>query len=247
MRARIAAALAAALTGCLLAVPAAGADDNGAGDPDASPLRADAALFGSPLALSFALGTQIDVSNTPGSQSEVSVAVDPNNSQNLVAASNDIGAPGVRVYTSGDGGVTWTSATAPPSRPALHLRGRPVRRDRGQRNAVPVVPRRQGDGRVDVPHLRHRAATNASTNWTAPVPLDSPAGGQSDDKDQLTVGDGRRTKEYAFVAWDHNDPNAGLQQVQVAAFDAVGQSHLRPWPSVTAAAPGPRPSTPCPW
>jgi hypothetical protein len=198
-------------------VPVAGADDNGAGDPDASPLSADGAIFGSPLALSFALGTQIDVSNTPGSQSEVSVAVDPSNSQNLVAASNDIGAPGVRVYTSGDGGVTWTSATAP----------------------VPMDYTFEGDPSVGIgpsgtQYLSFLAGKGtdessfrifvtfrktSTDSWAAPRLLDSAAGGQSDDKDQLTVAN-VGTKEYAFVAWDHNDPNAGLQQVEVSAFDA---------------------------
>jgi hypothetical protein len=54
-----------------------------------------------------------DVSRAPGLQTEVSVAVDPSNSQNVFAASNETLETELRVYTSTDAGVTWTSRRGP--------------------------------------------------------------------------------------------------------------------------------------
>jgi hypothetical protein len=221
VRGLVAAALTAALVGLLLAVPGARAD--GDGDPDASPLRADTALFGSPLALSFALGTQIDVSNTPGSQGEVSVAASPADPQTLIAASNDIGAPGVRVYTSTDGGTTWTSVTAPrPTDPTYTFEGDPsVGIGQSGRQYLSFLAGRGTDESSFRIFVTTRA--NDSSPWIPPVSVDSPASGESDDKDQLTVARIGAT-DYAFVAWDHNVPSAGLQQVQIAAFDGATTS-----------------------
>lgn len=64
------------------------------------------------------VGPNINVSNTPGDQAEAAIAVDPLNPKIMVAASND-GNAGLtanppfsttinRIYTSSDGGLTWT-------------------------------------------------------------------------------------------------------------------------------------------
>jgi BNR repeat protein len=59
-------------------------------------------------------GTHIqDVSRAPGLQTEVSVAVDPSNPRNVFAASNETLETELRVYTSTDAGVTWTSRRGP--------------------------------------------------------------------------------------------------------------------------------------
>jgi BNR repeat protein len=55
-----------------------------------------------------------NVSRARGIQTEVSVAVDPSNARNLFAASNETLETEIRVYTSTDGGKTWTSRRGPP-------------------------------------------------------------------------------------------------------------------------------------
>jgi len=60
---------------------------------------------------------QVDVSHAKGLQAEVALAVDPANDQVLLAGSNSVGDGGrgfSRVYSSTDGGATWTSASGPP-------------------------------------------------------------------------------------------------------------------------------------
>lgn len=54
-----------------------------------------------------------NVSRAEGLQTEVSVAVDPSNAQNLFAASNETVETELRVYSSTDGGRTWTSRRGP--------------------------------------------------------------------------------------------------------------------------------------
>jgi hypothetical protein len=68
--------------------------------------------------LSSAPGTrrQVDVSNAPGSQNEPSIAVDPTNPNVLIASSNSLISP-TSVYTSIDGGASWSSQPVPPDRP----------------------------------------------------------------------------------------------------------------------------------
>ncbi len=53
------------------------------------------------------VGTNINVSNLPGFQSEVTIAVNPTNPMNLVAGSNDPSSGVMDAYFSIDGGVTW--------------------------------------------------------------------------------------------------------------------------------------------
>jgi hypothetical protein len=54
-----------------------------------------------------------DVSRSQGLQTEVAVAVDPSNPRIVVASSNDSLEPQVRVYTSTNGGRTWSSRIPP--------------------------------------------------------------------------------------------------------------------------------------
>lgn len=59
-------------------------------------------------------GTHVqNVSRASGIQTEVSVAVDPSNSRNLFAASNETLEPEIRVYTSTDAGASWSSRRGP--------------------------------------------------------------------------------------------------------------------------------------
>jgi hypothetical protein len=58
-------------------------------------------------------GTNVDVSNEDGPQSETSIALDPNNPDVLVAASNDVNRLPERAYFSSDRGAHWGAVDAP--------------------------------------------------------------------------------------------------------------------------------------
>ncbi len=68
-----------------------------------------------PVKSAWALaGTEVqNVSRAPGAQTQVAVAADPRRSGVLLAASNDTSLRTIRVYTSVDGGGTWTSTAGP--------------------------------------------------------------------------------------------------------------------------------------
>jgi len=53
------------------------------------------------------------ISRAPGAQTEVAVAVAPDDPQRFFAASNDSVLPQIRLYDSRDGGRTWTSRVGP--------------------------------------------------------------------------------------------------------------------------------------
>src|SRR2546426_10660942 len=61
-------------------------------------------------------GTQYRVTNTPGAQNEVSIAVNPTNPLNIVATANDYrgGDAWCGVYATRDGGKTWVGQLLPP-------------------------------------------------------------------------------------------------------------------------------------
>jgi hypothetical protein len=58
-------------------------------------------------------GAVVDVSVARGPQSETAVAVDPADDSRILAGSNDIRMRRMRVYTSANGGVRWTSTLLP--------------------------------------------------------------------------------------------------------------------------------------
>ena len=66
------------------------------------------------VAPSAARGPEVNVSRAPGSQSEVSIAVDPSDPRVLAAGSNSVPGPTMRAYGSTDGGATWVSSSDPP-------------------------------------------------------------------------------------------------------------------------------------
>ena len=62
---------------------------------------------------SVAAGPELDISNDPGVQSQVSIAVDPTDERVLLAGSGNWGLK-TRAYSSADGGSSWTASPDPP-------------------------------------------------------------------------------------------------------------------------------------
>lgn len=62
---------------------------------------------------SVKVGTNVDVSNEAGPQSETSIAIDPSKPSRLVAGSNEIFRLPMRGYYSGDAGSSWTGVDLP--------------------------------------------------------------------------------------------------------------------------------------
>jgi BNR repeat-like domain len=72
-------------------------------------------------------GTRVqDVSRSSGIQTEVAVAVDPSRPSNLVGAANETVEPEIRVFTSVNGGRTWSTKAGPMFNPNTCAWGDPA-------------------------------------------------------------------------------------------------------------------------
>jgi peptide/nickel transport system permease protein len=68
----------------------------------------------------------VDVSRARGAQTEVAVAVEPSAGKNLLAVSNDSLEAKIRVYSSTDGGRSWTGSLGPALAPFVCAKGDPA-------------------------------------------------------------------------------------------------------------------------
>ena len=145
-------------------------------------------------------GTNVQpVSRQEGLQTEVAVAADPSNAGVLFGASNDSLEPQIRVYSSADGGRTWSATRGPALDPDTCAWGDP---------SAAIAP----DGRQYVAFIE-KAICTSGTDLTPYLVVASRAGPRRrwtvrrvtrpatefgfDDKPAISVGrDGR-----AYVAW----------------------------------------------
>ncbi len=62
---------------------------------------------------SVSVGSNVDMSNEPGPQSETSIAINPSSQSQIVAGSNEIFRLPMRGYFSSDGGSSWGAVDLP--------------------------------------------------------------------------------------------------------------------------------------
>jgi hypothetical protein len=145
-------------------------------------------------------GTNVQaVSRVEGIQTEVAVAANPSNTRILFGASNETVEPTIRVFSSTDGGRTWSSGNGPAFNPTTCAWGDP---------SVAIAP----DGRQYVafteksnctpgpsltPYLVVASRAAPGRRWTVRRVSRPAVEFGFDDKPAITVGsDGR-----AYVAW----------------------------------------------
>lgn len=139
------------------------------------------------------------LSRAPGAQTEVAVAVAPDDPRRFFAASNDSVLPQVRLYDSRDGGRTWTSGFAPSLTPSTCAWGDPaVALAPGGRQYVAFVEKTICRKGIDLtPYLVVASRPGPNAAWivrrvTPPAIRDG-----FDDKPAITAdGSGR-----VYVAW----------------------------------------------
>jgi hypothetical protein len=145
-------------------------------------------------------GTSVqDISNEPGLQTEVSVAVDPSNAKVLFAASNETLEPEIRVYSSTNGGHNWTTAPGPVHDPNTCSWGDPaVAVGRDGRQYVAFTEKSICAPGPDLsPYLVVGSRKHARAPWTVRRVTRPAVKFGFDDKPAIAVGhDGR-----AYVAW----------------------------------------------
>jgi hypothetical protein len=145
-------------------------------------------------------GTNVqNVSREVGVQTEVAVAVDPANPQVVFGASNESLEPEIRVFTSTNGGRTWTSKDGPAFDPNTCPWGDPaVAVGPGGRQYVAYTEKSICAPGPDLtPYLVVGARTGPHGAWTVRRVAPPAAKFGFDDKPAISVGrDGR-----AYVAW----------------------------------------------
>lgn len=145
-------------------------------------------------------GTNVqDISNQPGVQTEVAVAVDPSNAKVLFGASNESLEPEIRVYASRDGGRTWSDAAGPAYDPNTCSWGDPsVAIARGGRQYVAFTEKSICSPGTDLtPYLVVGSRIGMTGKWRVRRVTRPATKFGFDDKPAISVDAGGR----AYVAW----------------------------------------------
>jgi hypothetical protein len=159
---------------------------------------------------SFAVGTNIDVSNEEGPQSETSIAVNPSNPSTIVAGSNEIARLPMRAYFSSDGGATWGGVDLPLP-PPKNVRGFDFGSDpgvawdtRGNVFYSYIVVFFSPTGMVTGSSVAVARSSDGGRTWRATFFNQSGGRGAFNDKSLITVDTnaGSPHKNTIYVAWD---------------------------------------------
>jgi peptide/nickel transport system permease protein len=145
-------------------------------------------------------GSAVQVlSRAPGAQTEVAVAVAPDDARRFFAASNDSVLPQIRLYDSRDGGRTWKSAIGPSLTPSTCAWGDPaVALASGGRQYVAFTEKSICRKGIDLtPFVVVASRPDPNAGWIVRRVAPPAIQDGFDDKPAITVdGSGR-----VYVAW----------------------------------------------
>ncbi len=165
----------------------------------------------SPSSRSIAVGPNIDVSNEPGPQSETSVAINPQNPQQIVAGANEIERLPMRRYFSFDGGKHWGGVDLPLPRATTNSEV-----DFGSDPGVAwdtlgnvyysyiVVFFNRNFAAVTASEMAVARSTDGGKTWTSTYFSMTIGNSRFNDKPMITVDDSLRSRlvNGVYVAWD---------------------------------------------
>jgi hypothetical protein len=181
-----------------------------------------AALAAAASAALAADGSEVAVSRLPGAQNEPAIAIDPSHPKVLLAGSNSFREGSMRVYSSVDGGTTWTRSFLYPP-PASYLRtcasDPAVAVDLAGRqyySFIRTTPCRTGHPRL---HVASRPGPEAA--WGAPVLVNPLTTSVADDKPAIAV-DASPSSPYrgrVYAAWSRLSHNQVLTVVLSHSHD----------------------------
>jgi hypothetical protein len=182
------------------------------------------------VAAAFTL-SQVDVSHRAGAQDEPTIAASPTDPSVLIAATNDAGW-GTAVFTSTDGGTTWTASNP--------LAG-PIATDCAEGDPGAAIA---DDGRELVSYLAFPCASSTPGDASSSVYVSTRpgatglwkpvlvigAGGANDDKPAVTWDDGASSPHHgrAYLVWDRY--TATEDRLVISHSDDGGQTWSGPRP-----------------
>jgi hypothetical protein len=175
---------------------------------------------------SVSVGSNIDISNEPGPQSETSIAINPANPGQIVAGSNEIDRLPMRGYFSSDGGKTWGGVDLPLP-PPLNGSGT----DFGSDPAVAwdtqghvfyayiVVFFNKGFDAITGTEMAVARSSDGGRTWTSTYFNFNSGSGKFNDKPYIAVDTNPASpfRDTVYTAWDNASLNAG----QSSANDVI--------------------------
>jgi hypothetical protein len=165
-------------------------------------------------------GTNVDASHECGSQSETSIAINPNDPMNVIAGSNEIQSLPMDSFFSSDGGATFTRVPLPLP-PARTNNGFDFGSDPGVAFDLSgvayysyIVVFFSKGGAINGTELAVAHSTDGGATWSA-VYFDPQTGeGQFDDKPMITVDTSSSSPHQGrvYVAWDNATGNSSSEK-----------------------------------
>lgn len=185
-------------------------------------------------------GTNIDASHECGSQSETSIAINPSNTRNVIAGSNEIQRLPMRAMSSTDGGATFTGVDLPLP-PALTNNGFDFGSDpgiafdsAGTAYYSYIVVFFGAGGGINGTEMAVARSSNQGASWTATYFAPETGSAQFNDKPMITVDTRTASAHHnrIYVAWDHATGNSSSatngNNVLLSYSDDGGRSFSTP-------------------
>jgi hypothetical protein len=159
-------------------------------------------------------GSNVDASHECGSQSETSIAIDPAQTKNVIAGSNEIQRLPMRAMYSIDGGKTFTGVDLPlpPSRTnnGFDFGSDPGVAFDSNGNAYfsYIVVFFSSGGAINGTEMAVAHSSDGGATWTSTYFDPQTGNGQFDDKPMITVDTGSAHHNRIYVSWDNATGNS---------------------------------------
>ena len=179
---------------------------------------------------SVSVGANVDVSNEAGPQSETSIAINPRNTSQVVAGSNEIYRLPMRGYFSSDGGASYTGVDLPLP-PPLTNNGFDFGSDpgvawdtRGNVYYSYIVVFFGSGGGVNGTEMAVARSSDGGQTWTPAYFNVQTGSAQFNDKPMITVDTNLSSpnRDTIYVAWDNNNGNASSSNYLVVSHSTDG-------------------------
>ncbi len=199
---------------------------------------------------SVSVGSNVDMSNEPGPQSETSIAINPSSQSQIVAGSNEIFRLPMRGYFSSDGGSSW-GAVDLPLPPPLVTNGIDFGSDPSVAwdthgnvfYAYIVVFFSRGNGvAINGTEMAVARSSDGGRTWKSTYFALSPGEAGFNDKPYIAVDDNLSSphRDTIYVAWDRvAGSSSSSNGVLVSRSGDGGQSFSAPV-SASSTAAGPK-------
>lgn len=162
----------------------------------------------------ISFGSNVDASHECGSQSETSIAINPANTDNVIAGSNEIQRLPMRAMYSTDGGTTFTGVDLPLPPPRTN-KGFDFGSDPGvafdsNGNAYYsyIVVFFGAGGGINGTEMAVAHSSDGGATWTATFFNPQTGNAQFNDKPMITVDTGSVHHNRVYVAWDNATGNS---------------------------------------